>query len=48
MTPEFASRPCETRRLEKTDGVATPTLDRADRMNAFKLAMAREWLDAHE
>lgn len=35
-----------TLRLEAEDGIATLTLDRADRMNAFTFAMAREWLDA--
>ena len=37
-----------TLRLEAEDGIATLTLDRADRMNAFTFAMAREWLDALE
>ncbi len=46
MSPESAPRPYETLRLEKADGIATLTLDRADRMNAFSHAMAREWLDA--
>jgi enoyl-CoA hydratase/carnithine racemase len=33
-------------RLEQSDGVATLTLDRPDRMNAFTHRMAREWLHA--
>lgn len=37
-----------TLRLALQDGVATLTLDRAERMNAFTFPMAREWLDALE
>lgn len=48
MTPEPTSRDFNTLRLEKADGVATLTLDRPDRMNAFTRTMACEWLDALE
>ncbi|MBY0399749.1 enoyl-CoA hydratase/isomerase family protein [Myxococcota bacterium] len=46
--PATATRSYTTLRLEVLEGVATLTLDRAERMNAFTFAMAREWLDALE
>ncbi len=39
-------RPYKTIRLESSDGVATLTLDRPERMNAFTHRMAQEWLHA--
>lgn len=46
-TPERVPA-ASTLRLEVEDGIATLTLDRAERMNAFTFRMAREWLAALE
>ncbi|MBK7950088.1 MAG: crotonase/enoyl-CoA hydratase family protein [Deltaproteobacteria bacterium] len=48
MPPTKTLRSYSTLRLEAEDGVATLTLDRPERMNAFTFTMAREWLDALE
>jgi len=46
MTAAADPRPYSTLRLEKTEGFATLTLDRPEKMNAFTHTMAREWLHA--
>ena len=44
--PRPELRPYSALRLEKAEGVATLTLDRPERMNAFTHTMAKEWLHA--
>lgn len=46
MSPASEPRPYSTLRLEKSAGIATLTLDRPEKMNAFTHRMAKEWLRA--